>query len=137
MATDTRTQMEHWLDTHTADDPLVLGVGSRRYLPNLYPYRHQVERRGSIEAILAWEADLIVVNEDWLERREEAPREWLRRGLGPAGYEEVFSTNGWPIDPGPRVLVNGTLAIDPVLSNIRKVSPPLSVWRKNLAGGGK
>ena len=97
---------------------------------NLYPYRHRVERLGTLEAMLAWKADMIVVNEDWIERREESAREWLTQGLGPAGYEEVFNTRGWPERPGWRVVLNGILAIDPVLSNVRKVSPPISVWKR-------
>lgn len=130
LATDTRTQVEQWLDAHTAEEPVVLGVGSRRFLPNLYPYRHRVDPRGSLESMLAWKAELIVVNEDWIERREESPHDWLSRELGAAGYKEVFATRGWPAEPGLRVLLDGTLGIDPVLSNIRKASPPLSVWKK-------
>jgi hypothetical protein len=130
LATDTRTQVERWLAAHNEGEPFMVGLGMRIYLPNLYPFRHHVEQSSSLVAALAGKPELLIVNEDWVERREEAPHRWLTTELGAAGYEEVFFTQGWPENPGWRVLLNGTLGIDPVLSNIRKASPPLSVWRK-------
>ncbi len=130
LATDTRLQVEQWLAAHNENEPFMVGLGMRLYLPNLYPFRHHVEQSSSLVAALAGKPELLIVNEDWVERREEAPHEWLTTELGSAGYEEVFFTQGWPENPGWRVLLNGTLGIDPVLSNIRKASPPLSVWRK-------
>jgi hypothetical protein len=130
LATDSRTEVERWLAAHAEDDPFVLGVGDRMYLPNLYPYRHAFERRAAVDEILARDADLVIINEDWADRRRRRDPTELQRQLRHAGYEEAVLSRGWPEEPGPWVLLDGTLAIDPVLSNVRKASPPLSVWRK-------
>lgn len=130
LATDSRTDVERWLSAQAEDDPFVLGVGDRMYLPNLYPYRHAFERRGNAGQILALDADIVIINEDWTDRRRRADPTELQHQLAGAGYEEVLFSRGWPEEPGPWVLLDGTLAIDPVLSNVRKASPPLSVWRR-------
>ncbi len=128
---DSRLQVERWLERHAEDDPMVIGVGNRLYLPNLFPYRHQFHPRTETPALLEWQADVIVINEDWIERPGQPPNRPFLQALADGGYEEVYAVRGWPADPGLQYLLDGTLAIDPVLSNVRKASPPLSVWKKS------
>jgi hypothetical protein len=129
-ATDTRRQAEVWMQDHLLDDPLVLGVGTALYLPNLFPYRHRLVPSASVDELLEWDPDVIVFNEDWFERPGQPPGRMVARDMTEAGYSQVFtveraaSSSGW----GPPLATG--LYIDPTYSNVGKVSPPLSIWMR-------
>jgi hypothetical protein len=130
LATDSRFEAERWMATHVTDDPLVLGVGTSLYLPNLQPYQHRMVPRARADDLLGWQSDLIVFNEDWLARPGQTRGTNVPDALAQAGYEEVYATGPRPPAPwGLGALVTG-LAVDPLVSNLSKTSPPISIWRK-------
>jgi hypothetical protein len=130
---DPRLEAERWMAT-LEDDPLVLAVGPRQYLPNLYPFRHHVTLATSPEELLEWQADVIVIHEPDLRRRgDDAVTVW-ERVFETAGYAKVFTTDrrtpeSWLI----RVADLGR-ALDPMYSNLEKLEAPLSIWRRRESG---
>jgi hypothetical protein len=141
LAWDSRFGVESWMRENLTQDPSVLAVGSALYLPNLYPYQHRVVPSASIREILSWDADVLVLNEDWLERPGQPSDETIGRELGGAGYRKAYAT-GRTLPPGGLggLLASG-LTIDPLYSNIAKTSPPISIWvrpatNESLGGTG-
>jgi hypothetical protein len=116
IATDSRREVETWLAARIASDPYVVGAGLRVYLPNLHPFRHVVETRPGVAALLEWNADLIVLNEEWLNRSGETL----------AGAARTFETAGYQ-----RVFAAGRAGAGEPFSNVEKISPPLAVWQRN------
>jgi hypothetical protein len=113
---DSRREVEEWLESAIPSDPYVAGYGLSMYLPNLHPFRHVVETRPGVEALLEWDADLIVLNAEWLTRSGDT-LESATRKMEAAGYQRVFAAGRQATGAAP-------------FSNIEKVSPPLSVWRR-------
>jgi hypothetical protein len=127
IVSDSRRDVERWMKANLRDDPFVLGAGLPVYLPNLHPFRHVVEDGPDSAELLEWEADAIVVNEQWVGRSwRETPAE-LRRAFEQAGYVEAFAVRdrvpGWIA-----VVVAFDTLVDPTYSNLAKIDPPLSVW---------
>jgi hypothetical protein len=133
LAGDSRFEVEAWMRQHLTDDPSVLAVGSPLYLPNLYPYQHRVVPTASVREILSWNAEVLVLNEDWLERPGQPSDEILERDLGAAGYGRAYATGRTPAPGGLGGLVASGLSIDPLYSNIVKTSPPISIWVRRRA----
>lgn len=134
-AADSRVRAEAWMQASLTDDPLVLGAGSPLYLPNLFPFQHRIEPRTSTDNLLSWEADAIVLYEDWFGRPGQPTRDTVRRTLGQAGYVERFTARpAAPPDGWVPSLFSG-LCIDPVFSNVGKINPPLSIWQRDQRGG--
>ena len=109
LAGDSRFDVEAWMREHFTDDPSILAVGSQLYLPNLYPYQHRIVQRASVAEILTWNANVLVINEDWLERPGQPSDETIERELGEARYRRVVRRPGgrgreadsgasWPAD---------------------------------------
>ena len=109
LAGDSRFDVEAWMREHFTDDPSILAVGSQLYLPNLYPYQHRIVQRASVAEILTWDADVLVINEDWLERPGQPSDETIERELGEARYRRAYATGAvgaakpararsWPAD---------------------------------------
>jgi hypothetical protein len=115
IATDSRREVETWLAARIASDPYVVGAGLHVYLPNLHPFRHVVDTRPGVAALLEWDADLIVLNEEWLNRSGETLA-GAARALETAGYQRVFAA--------------GRESTEEPFSNVEKISPPLSVWQR-------
>jgi hypothetical protein len=130
LATDSRFEAEAWMQQHLTDDPLVLAVGSRLYLPNLYTFQHRVLSKAAPDELLGWQPDVIVFNEDWFTRRDQPSYATVERELARAGYVEAFTTG--PASPPPGVLgwLASGLTVAPRYSNLSKTSPPISIWRK-------
>jgi hypothetical protein len=116
------------MQQHLTNDPSVLAIGSPLYLPNLYPFQHRVVPAASIPEILSWNAEVLVVNEDWLERRGQPSDDTLERDLRAAGYDKAYATGRTPAPGGLGALVASGLTIDSLFSNIAKTSPPISIW---------
>jgi hypothetical protein len=104
------------MSTATLDDPLVVGSGLPVYLPNLHPFRHVVDTRPGVEPLVEWDADAIVLNEEWLARTGESMATASPR-LEAKGYRRVFSAGREARGAEP-------------FSNVEKIDPPLSVWRR-------
>jgi 4-amino-4-deoxy-L-arabinose transferase-like glycosyltransferase len=141
LAWDSRFGVESWMRENLTQDPSVLAVGSALYLPNLYPYQHRVVPSASIREILSWDADVLVLNEDWLERPGQPSDETIDRELGGAGYRKAYATGRTPPPGGLGGLLASGLTIDPLYSNIAKTSPPISIWvrpatNESLGGTG-
>jgi hypothetical protein len=108
---------------HLHGDPFVLGLGRRSYAPNLHPYRHQFETRPTAESVLAWDADVVILNRHWVGARTTMLGNALRR----AGYREEVSF-GYDEPRWQRVLAGRTIgAAD---SNVEKVDPPITLRRR-------
>ena len=122
IASDSRLAVEEWMSTGISDDPLVVGSGLPVYLPNLHPFRHVVETRPGLDALLEWEAGVIVLNAEWLHRSGDTLADAAQR-LEAAGYQRVFAA--------------GREATAEPFSNIDKISPPLSIWRRQQAAGSR
>jgi len=127
LADDSRRHAERWMSETLTGDPVVLGTGSPMYLPNLYPFLHQTEPRSSAENLLSWDADVIVVYENWFDRRSQPPLEQVQQALQAAGYRERFTNRNNTPRPWAAFLWSG-LNIDPGLSNLSKIDPPLEIW---------
>jgi hypothetical protein len=127
LADDSRRHAERWMSETLTGDPVVLGTGSPMYLPNLYPFLHQTEPRSSVENLLSWNADVIVVYEAWFDRRPQPPLERVQQALQAAGYQERFTNRNDTPRPWAAFLWSG-LNIDPGLSNLGKIDPPLEIW---------
>ena len=128
LAWDSRFGVESWMRENLTEDPSVLAVGSALYLPNLYPYQHRVVPSASIREVLSWDADVLVLNEDWLERPGQPSDETIDRELTGAGYQKAYATGRTPAPGGLAGLLASGLTIDPLYSNIAKTSPPISIW---------
>lgn len=133
LAGDSRFGVEAWMQEHLTNDPSVLAVGSPLYLPNLYPYQHRVVPTASVRDILSWDAEVLVLNEDWLERPGQPSDETIERELSDAGYGRVYATGRTPAPGGLGGVVASGLTIDPLFSNISKTSPPISIWVRRIA----
>ena len=133
LAGDSRFGVEAWMREHLTNDPSVLAVGSQLYLPNLYPYQHRIVQRASVAEILTWDADVLVLNEDWLERPGQPSDETIERELGEAHYRRALATGrtGPPVGLGG--IVASGLTVDSLFSNIAKTSPPISIWVRDSA----
>jgi len=127
LADDSRRHAERWMSETLTGDPVVLGTGTPMYLPNLYPFLHQTEPRSSAENLLSWNADVIVVYEDWFNRRSQPPLERVQQALRAAGYQERFTNGRETLRPWAAIVWSG-LNIDPGLSNLSKIDPPLEIW---------
>lgn len=135
---DSRVHAERWMHETLTNDPLVLGTGTRLYLPNLFPFRHRLETRASPDNLLAWDADVIVLQEDWFGRPRQPALEAVREALGRSGYSEQFADRGPDATTWLGVLWSG-LRINPEFSNLTKFDPPLAIWvraRRDTASGG-
>ena len=127
LAGDSRRDAERWMRETLTGDPLVLGAGSPLYLPNLYPFQHRIEPRRTAEHLLAWDADVIVLDEDWLARFREETVGRVRRTLEAAGYAEQFAVRERAAGRWMAFLCSG-LSIDPGSSNLGKIDPALAIW---------
>jgi len=134
LAGDSRFGVEAWMQEHLTNDPSVLAVGSPLYLPNLYPYQHRVVPIGSVQEIQSWNADVLVLNEDWLDRPGQPSDETIERYLSDAGYGRTYTTGRTTAPGGLGGLVASGLTIDPGFSNIVKTSPPISIWVRHRSG---
>lgn len=126
-ATDTRLQLEAWMLDNLPPDPLVVGVGTPHYLPNLLPYQYRMVGYGGPESLLAWNADALVFNTYWHERPEQPPLGQVTRAIAGAGFREAVTLER-PLPPLWQRVLASSLDLDPVYSNLSKVSPPVSVW---------
>jgi len=117
-----RDRLEAWLAARRGS-PLVLAVGNRLYLPNLYPYR-QLVMNSAEEDIDEWGADVIVINEDWV-RRSVMTRARLHEVLRAASYDVAYADA--PRRPALIALLTGWPA-DSSASNLLKVSPPFTAY---------
>jgi hypothetical protein len=136
LAWDSRFGVESWMRENLTEDPSVLAVGSSLYLPNLYPFQHRVVPSASIREILSWDADVLVLNEDWLERPGQPSDETIQRELTGAGYRKAYATGRTPAPGGLGAVMASGLTIDPLFSNIAKTSPPISIWVRSSARAG-
>lgn len=138
LATDSRFGVEAWMEERFTDDPSIVAVGSQLYLPNLYPYQHRIiVQRSTVADLLTWDADVLVINEDWLDRPGQPSDETLERELGAARYRKVYTTERPDATSRfGRIFASG-LHIDSLFSNITKTSPPISIWsREGRHGAG-
>jgi len=127
LAGDSRRDAERWMRETLTGDPLVLGTGNSLYLPNLYPFLHEIEPRASTDNLLSWNADVIVVYEDWFSRRSQPRVDRVRQALDAAGYQERFASRREPPSAWMALLCSG-LNIDSSLSSLAKIDPPLAIW---------
>ncbi|HTM34392.1 MAG TPA: PA14 domain-containing protein [Vicinamibacterales bacterium] len=137
IAGDSRRDAERWMRETLTGDPLVLGTGSSLYLPNLYPFLHEIEPRASTDNLLSWNADVIVVYEDWFGRRSQPRVDRVRQVLDAAGYRERFASRRDPPNAWMALLFSA-LNIDSSLSSLAKIDPPLAIWvreRRAVAAG--
>lgn len=136
LATDSRFGVEAWMQDQLTDDPSIVAIGSQLYLPNLYPYQHRIiVLRTTVADLLTWDAGVLVINEDWLDRPGQPSDDTLARELGEAGYRKVYGTPRFEGGRLGRVAASG-LHVDPLFSNITKTSPPISIWRRDTQSGG-
>jgi hypothetical protein len=135
LADDSRRHAERWMRETLTGDPVVLGTGSPMYLPNLYPFLHQTEPRSSAENLLSWNADVIVVYEEWFDRRFQPPLERVQQALRAAGYRERFANGRETPRPWAAFLWSG-LNIESGLSNLSKIDPPLEIWVRDRPAAG-
>ncbi|MCC7243342.1 MAG: glycosyltransferase family 39 protein [Acidobacteria bacterium] len=126
LAGDTRVQAETWMQANLPADPLVLGVGTAIYLPNLYPYQHRLVPRASAAELLEWAPDAIVFNQSWFGRPGQPSESAVKTSLTEAGYVEQFVAHQW--NGGVLSFLASGLFIDPVYSNVGKVGASISVW---------
>jgi 4-amino-4-deoxy-L-arabinose transferase-like glycosyltransferase len=136
LAWDSRFGVESWMSENLTQDPSVLAVGSSLYLPNLHPYQHRVVPYATIGEMLSWDADVLVLNEDWLERPGQPSDETIERELTGAGYRRAYATGRTPAPGGLGGLIASGLTIDSLYSNIAKTSPPISIWVRSSARAG-
>ena len=129
IASDSRLELEEWMNAHIERDLYVVGSGAQMYLPNLHPFRHVIEPRREAEALLEWNPDVIVLNAQWVNRYERSNLAVVTHSLEQAGYQRVFSVGRDPEPPWWSALIDIGAAAD-LFSNLDKVSPPLSVWRR-------
>jgi 4-amino-4-deoxy-L-arabinose transferase-like glycosyltransferase len=122
IVSDSRREVEEWMKG-LHGDPYVVGSGLPAYLPNLHPFRHVAETRPGVDALLEWNSDVIVLNEEWLGRSGETLAGAAHR-LEAAGYQRVFAAGREATGAEP-------------FSNIEKISPPLSVWRRHQKVGSR
>ena len=84
--------------------------------------------RGSAAQLLAWNPDVVVFSDDFFDRPGHPSEETIKGALTGAGFVERFVV----ARPAPGNLLVAFLAsglsIDPVFSNVGKVSPSLSIW---------
>jgi hypothetical protein len=135
MAADSRLQVEEWMASNVSPDALVVGSGISTYLPNLHPFRHLIETQAEPSAILQWEPDIVVLNEQWLNRSTRTSQAQVASSLEDAGYQQVFAAGRRDQSSGWEPL--GRDAADVMFSNLDKVDPPLSVWRRLTDGPGR
>jgi hypothetical protein len=128
---DSRRAAEEWMTT-LGDDPFVLAIGPRQYLPNLHPFRHQLTIDTSPRALLKWNADVVVVYESWLARHGAEGAAASVQALEQGGYAKVFTRAGPPPQGWLGRLAGIGRSIDPVYSNLEKIGPPLSIWRRSV-----
>lgn len=134
---DTRFEAETWMRDHLLDDPLVLGVGTALYLPNLYPFQHRIVPTAAVAELLEWNPRVIVLNGDWLDRPGQPPRSMVTQDLARAGFEQMYTVERIPAVRRLWPLLASGLHIHPLYSNLGKLSPPLSVWvRRDSAAAG-
>ena len=126
---DSRRQLEAWMKSHIDSDLQVIGSGPRERLPNLHPFRHLIETRLDGNALLEWDADVFVLNEQWLNRAGDSNFAAVAQSLEHAGYQRVFSAGGDPTPSTWTALFNVGLPAG-LFSNLDEVSPPLSVWQR-------
>ena len=135
LARDSRFRAEAWMTEHlTEQDPLVLAVGTPLYLPNLHPFQHRLVSRATLEELMSWQPDVIVFNEDWLDRPGQRLGPDLKPTLVDAGYVEAFVTGPTTGPTGVLGFLASGLAVDPLFSNLTKTSPPISIWRQRDLG---
>ena len=130
---DSRLRAEQWMADNLTDDPLIIGVGMRTYLPNLYRFRHQVEADTSPADVVKHNADVVVLNEQWLERNGENGARDMQRALTDAGYREVFAAGGDRRQSTWERAARAGTTLRSLFSNLEKISPPLSIWKKETA----
>ncbi len=122
----TRNRLERWLAAHTNERSLIIATGNSLYLPSLIGYRHVVVNTHT-EDLVNWNADTIVVNEDWL-KRDDLPRARLVEVLTRASYVETHREET-PPRPWWAVALAGS-PLRPDITNLLKVSPFYTVWQK-------
>lgn len=126
MASGSRDRLERWLAANAGDNPLLLATGNALYLPKLAGYRHVVLNAPD-EEIASWQADVIILNEDWL-KRVNTPRSAMVAAMVKASYLEVFRDL-----PAPRpwwvTMLTGSPPREDV-TNLMKLSPAYTVWKK-------
>lgn len=128
---DSRVAVERWMAEELDDDPLVLGVGTQVYLPDLRRFRHHLEIRTGPRDLLDWGADVVVVNTLYLDRPGRPPADDVRATLEDAGYRIAFERGGDRARTSlQRALAWGTF-VHPVYSNVAKVDPHITVWRRD------
>lgn len=127
---DSRLQVEQWMAAHLADDPFILAVGTRPYLPNLFPYRHVVVDHASSADLVTRNADVVILNEQWLTRGSAKDEHDTPQGLRNAGYQEVFTAGGNLRQSAWQRAARFATTMDPIYSNLEKIGPPLTVWRR-------
>ena len=128
IAHDSRLEAERWMSS--LPDPFVLAVGPREYLPNLHPFRHEQTVETSPRALVRWNADVVVVYEPWLARRDAQAAAESVSALEDAGYARAFT--GPPPSGWLTRLAGLGRSLDPIYSNLEKVAPPLSIWQRSV-----
>ena len=111
--TDTRFGVERWMQERLVNDPLVLGVGTALYLPNLYPFQHRLVPSASVPELLEWNPGVVVLNADWFDRPGQPPGSMVRHDLTEAGFEPVHVVERTPAGGRWWPLVGSGLHIDP------------------------
>ncbi|MEZ5288693.1 MAG: glycosyltransferase family 39 protein [Vicinamibacterales bacterium] len=124
---DSRFDAERWMAANLPEEPFVLGIGNRAYLPNLYPFRHQLLFTTIGTRLVAWGADVVVANRQW-ERPDQPSLEAAGAALAEAGYAPTLELPGtagrhWLV----RAAAWGTDVPD-YYSNLDKIDPPIAVW---------
>ena len=127
---DSRLQVERWMAANLTDDPFVLAVGTRSYLPNLFPYRHVLVDHASASDLVTRNADVVIINEQWLTRGSVQDEHDTPQALRSAGYREVFMAGGNVRQSAWQRAARFATTMDPIFSNLEKIGPPLRVWRK-------
>ncbi|HUE87395.1 MAG TPA: PA14 domain-containing protein [Vicinamibacterales bacterium] len=129
IASDSRLELEEWMEAHIERDLYVVGSGAQMYLPNLHPFRHMIEPRRDGESFLEWNPDVIVLNAQWVNRYERSNLAVVAHSLEQAGYQRVYSAGRDPEPPWWSTLIDVGAPAD-LFSNLDKINPPLSVWRR-------
>jgi hypothetical protein len=136
MQRDSRLAAEAWLRDVTSGDPIVVGVGGQEYLPNLHAWRFRLTSSRAHDA-LAWNADVIVVNEPLARRlaalrREPSALDVLESGT--AGYDRIFRARTtlpwWALLRYTRWWRSES---EELFTNLDKIGPTMSIWRRRTS----
>jgi hypothetical protein len=133
MLADTRYDAERWLQEHLDDDDRVLGIGPKMYLPRVSHGGYERVERPLAEQVLEDRPDVIVISEAWDRGRfwrDPEARAFFERLQGDElPYRVAYRGRGRP--------VWNLLATRGLSTNLDKVNPEITIWRRTEARGAE